>query len=151
MPHFLLGDFIRKYRGKIRGNNIALCCLLVLTSVTSVLENKFLAAGQSMNKDYFISTLFMAVCIFLLTDRNEEIFSREPFRKIADLGRKYSLRIYLFHPFWIFLLQILLTKKEWSERGLFFCKAVLPFAVLILSTLTAWMGVTIYKKFSGRK
>lgn len=140
LPCFLLGDLIRQKEDRIKIGNLSLILLGIISCITSVLENKFLSsAGLCINKDFFLSTIFVALSLFLLAmnyphaERTLKIV-----HKIAYMGKEYSLLIYIFHPPIILIVSEIVAMTSPVFPGintLFFYTG--PFLILLLSTLAA--------------
>ena len=70
--------------------------LIFVFSVTTVAEGLLLKRFGQSEGDVYFSTALLSVCVFqyaLAVDCDEKVM------KLADLGRKYSMLIYIVHPF----------------------------------------------------
>ncbi len=133
LPFFLIGTLLFKYKEKIK-EKCSLKLLLILTIITIVFNclERYLLEINSLNalRDQYIFTTILAVLVFdiaiVLNIRKDNIISK--------VGRKYSMMIYLIHPFII----ILLKNISWS-----WLSYIEPIVVFILAIMFSWVYYSI--------
>ena len=151
LPFFLLGDML--YNRKIKIKNSLLIILTVFFAVTSVVENLILINKFSIVAlDFFISTGFLSVLIFALTINSEDAFAKKSITtKIAELGRKHTLYIYILHTIvinvWGIALEIIFGK--FTSLAVFETPLMCigPFVFLAVSTVASWLITEAENKF----
>lgn len=108
IPYFWIGNIIRekKYQ-KI----YAYSKLLPLIYATSIVENYFVSVcGWETVRDHGISTTMLSVLIFTSMIRLKQRDSI-----LSKIGKTYSQNIYLFHPFVISALNMIITRGRMRE------------------------------------
>lgn len=96
LPFFVLGGIQKYIQGKVHMSRTAWSLLIFIFSVTTIAEGLLLKWFGQGEGDVYFSTAPLSVCVFqyaLTIECNEKVM------KIADLGRKYSMLIYIVHPF----------------------------------------------------
>lgn len=110
--------------------------------LTSVLERYFLIQlHANATRDHYISTTLLSLCLFLLFCDNSVEWKRS--RILANIGRKYTTFIYVFHPIVITVLGIITTKLEISHLYGYLA----PVIVFLVTALVA----RVLKVFDFRK
>ena len=107
---------------------------VILFSLTSMVEKYILLyIGKSPVREHYISTTFLAVCLFLLVLS----FQQNRSSLISKLGEKDSLYIYIFHPVFLiyFFPQINKIIPDWVANIYSFCAPVLVLFVTIFLTM----------------
>lgn len=98
IPLFCIGIYLsRKTNNKIKfwGSKISIVCFILLSVVESLIciFNKKII----FNGDCHISTIFLGISVFIMaaqkTNENSKFLNI-----LGDLGKKYSLMIYIIHP-----------------------------------------------------
>lgn len=86
IPYFCIGNFIREKWCSEKWNRKMLQVLIVVFTITSLTERFVLVnAGLNATRDHYISTTFLAICLFVYT-----LKSNWRNERVAVIGRKYS-------------------------------------------------------------
>lgn len=140
IPYFLIGDIIRKSDGhnkKVHTKNIYVCAIVF--SITTLLERCILISlNLNATRDHYISTTFLAITMFLLFRQMQG----KGLEKVADLGRKYSTIIYIIHPIFIKICNLVVVDNMPLIGHIYLM--VSPIFIFVLSLLFA----IEYRKFS---
>ena len=88
-----------------------------------------LKIGKSPMREHYLSTTFLAVCLFLFAIS----FQKTKFSRVSLLGEKDSLYIYVFHPLFIMILPMVIKKMP-KVIGLSY-QFTAPFVVLVLTII----------------
>lgn len=141
LPFLMLGDCLYKYQSTIKIGNKTLFIILILSMMTTQIERFILAHfGAYQNKDFFISTGFLATALFLLANNNPTRFRFRLLTKIGTLGKNLSLNIYILHPVIILIVTIFVEyigKYSPVVHTIYFYTS--PIIILLLSTMTGWI------------
>ena len=151
IPYVVLGYLLSKGINTIKEklNNIYLVIAIVLFSVIGVLEKVILIRTDKLAKDgdNYFSTLFLSVAVFLIFTKMRfsdnslnnklKIIKDKVWNLLTQIGRKYSLWIYLVHPACIFILQFLAQvlgvekSFKWLAPGIVF---LFTLAIILMVT-----------------
>ena len=94
IPYFCIGNIIREKQYSEKWNKTVLWVLIFVFSITSLAEKFVLVnAGMNSTRDHYISTTFLAICLFVYT-----LKSNWYNKGLAVIGRKYSTWLYIIHP-----------------------------------------------------
>lgn len=103
LPYFTLGIYINnalkseKFK-KFSNNKRLLITLIVIFTMTTILERTILIdLGANAIRDHYISTTFLAISLFIYFLELENSTNNKIVQTIAEIGRKYSTNIYIFH------------------------------------------------------
>lgn len=106
IPYFCIGNLIREKHCFGALSKKALSSLLAVFSATCLIERFVLVKfGLNATRDHYISTTFLAVCVFLYA-----LQSNWKNDALAVIGRKYSTWLYVIHPLFITALAIMFGK-----------------------------------------
>ena len=117
IPYFCIGNLIREKRCSEKWNKKVLQVLIVVFAITSLAERFALVnAGLNATRDHYISTTFLAICLFVYTlksnCRNE---------RMAVIGRRYSTWLYVIHP--IFITAFSMIVGKFGIKSIYRCVA----------------------------
>ena len=106
IPYFCIGDLIREKRCSEKWNKKLLQVLIVIFAITSLAERFILVnAGLNATRDHYISTTFLAICLFVYTLKSD--WNN---KGLTVIGRKYSTWLYIVHPIFITVFSIVVGK-----------------------------------------
>ena len=106
IPYFCIGNLIREKGILKKWNKKVLQVLIIVFAVTSLAERFVLEnAGLNATRDHYISTTFLAICLFVYTFK-----SNWHNTELAVIGRKYSTWLYIIHPIFITVFAIITGK-----------------------------------------
>ncbi len=154
LPYFLIGDLIHlKFRPKRQQSNksIILCVLtIVLFIFVSIKEKQLLNTnGYSSpgQREHYFSTTFISIAMIMLSlNLNREKYTKvEEF--LSELGRKYSMLIYIIHPVFIIILNIIVRNLDIKPISEFYAFTA-PIIIFIISMCAA---IIIEKILTKRK
>jgi len=137
LPCFLIGDMICRY--KIHFNNILLIVSSFVFYITTILENFLLGIFElNSHRENYISTVFLGISVFILCLQWD--CKKEWVNKIAYLGQKYTLLIYILHPLVLKVAdEIMLKISEFVPAIIPEYKYILPFIVLLGTLILSWI------------
>ena len=137
IPYFLTGCLLRKKEIIIKKKQYCVFGIIIL-SISSYVEYTFVESGG----DKYISTFFLTVLIFLfflsINIRESNI--------IANIGKRDSLYIYIFHPIIIDVMSFVDSKIGMSHYNTYLY--VSPLLVFCFTELLIVSFRTIYKIFN---
>lgn len=138
LPYFLIGDMIFRYQ--VKAKNALLVVGSVVFYITTLAERFLLEAfSLSAEREHYISSTFLSLSILLLALNITGENSKSWFNKIAVLGYKYSLVVYILHP-----IVISFVKKAVDLLGRFvpfiipIYSCISPFIVLVVTIMITW-------------
>ncbi len=106
IPYFCIGNLIREKRCSEKWNKKVLQVLIIVFVITSLAERFVLVnAGLNATRDHYISTTFLAICLFVYTLKSDWHN-----KGLAVIGRKYSTWLYIIHPIFITVFSIVVGK-----------------------------------------
>ena len=137
IPYFAIGMLLKHFKEPIlKFKYLQPPCFLgvIIFSITTIIEHQTLVEiHKNPVLDHYISSTFLAITLFLLflsikSNKNN---------LVSQLGEKYSLYIYIFHP--LFVMFFLIINKHlpviWQEIYLWFSPFLILFLTIILSRL----------------
>lgn len=152
LPCFLLGDWLRQYRHKLKCGSVMLAVIMLVGAAVTLVEREWLERTfECYNRDFYLSTIFVAVSVFLLVNDHAQLFSHGLLSKIAAWGRDLSLGIYIYNR----LVRIVMYKViEVLTKNLPQVEAVLqalsPLLVLVATSVLVvclnWVKKRLVKK-----
>ena len=112
LPFFLLGDYLYQKRDDIVSSltdkKMLITGIMLILVVTSILENQFLVTkGLTTKVEQGISTILLAMTLFILFLKQCD---RRGIRRLAQIGKRYSTMIYIIHPTFLTLFNLLIEK-----------------------------------------
>lgn len=132
IPMLMAGTLMRKYDNKISEytkNNYVNAGLIILFSMTSVIEKQLINSDGLNSGDNYLSTLPLALATFYFFKNLE---TNKLTNTLSMMGRQHSLNIYIIHVGFVFLIEA--TVK--TEPLYYFSNPVTAFTVsLILSVI----------------
>jgi hypothetical protein len=135
---FTLGYFLHDKKDKLNINNKALTSIIIFSVIMSVVERFGLGRVSALH----ISTYPLVISLFIYAINNSEKHAGA----IQQMGKKYSMYIYILHIFfWIYLDKVL-NAIGWSEQSL-----ALWFRPLIVLFLTVLASMGCYALFNRKK
>lgn len=138
LPYFWLGKLLRNIDvAKIKLNNFVLILSIILLAAMTLAEKYMLIIYFDFNgaRDQYIFTIFLSLAIFILALKNPLENPGKISGFIAASGRKYSLGIYIIHPFILKCLAIAASTVGKTLKGILL--AIAAFAV-------SWLIIAIY-------
>ena len=106
IPYFCIGNLIREKRYSEKWNKKVLQILIIAFAITTLAERFALVnAGLNATRDHYISTMFLAICLFVYT-----LKSNWHNKELTVIGRKYSTWLYIIHPIFITVFSIVTGK-----------------------------------------
>lgn len=91
VPFFCIGMLIRKKKPKMNPN--VLLCLILMFSAASIAESLY--TREDITGDMYFATPFLAISLLLYVINKPS----DKLTIMSKLGAKYSLYIYIFHPY----------------------------------------------------
>ena len=88
-PYFTLGYYLHSKQDKIQINNKALIIAIIVSTVMCLGERSWLGRDFGVN----ICTIPQVIAIFLFGIKNPLCG-----KKLSNIGKKYSMYVYIFHP-----------------------------------------------------
>lgn len=77
--------------------------------ITTLLERYFLIINDiNAVRDHYISTTFLAISVFLFCIKNSTVRNEI----VAYIGRKYSTCIYILHPIFVSIFNLMISKLK---------------------------------------
>lgn len=150
LPCFLLGDMICRYKIQVK-RALLVICLFVFYSTTLTECYMLEKFSLSTERENYISTIFLAVSVFLLVIGCKDNQPKVWLEKIAEWGRKYSLLIYILHPMVITVgnkVVKIIGRYVPVVSSLYVYLA--PFIVLIATLVIAWLIDLTKGKFKNK-
>jgi len=109
LPFFACGYKAQKEAYRLKKIRILPAALFF--AVVTVMESRWIRARTGYaDMDFYLSTAFLAVSLFALAKQDNLFLQSNLAKKTAGWGRRYSLGIYILHPFVLELLYIFLSK-----------------------------------------
>lgn len=106
IPYFCIGILIKKKRCAAKWNKEVILALIIVFALTSLVERFVLVnAGVNATRDHYISTTFLAICLFVYT-----LKSNWHNKELAVIGKKYSTWLYIIHPIFITVFSMVVGK-----------------------------------------
>ena len=96
LPFFVFGEVQKGNGGKLHVSRTVWLLLIAIFSVTTVAEGALLKRFGQGEGDVYFSTAPLSICVFqyaLTMECDEKV------KKLANFGKKYSMPIYILHPF----------------------------------------------------
>ncbi len=135
---FTLGYFLHDKKDKLNINNKALISIIIFLVIVSVVERFGLGRVSALH----ISTYPLVISLFIYAINNSEKHAGA----IQQIGKKYSMYVYILHIFfWIYMDKVL-NVIGWSEQPL-----ALWFRPLIVLFLTVLASMGCYALFNRKK
>ena len=147
IPFSLIGACLNDKRFIIK-NKLAIWLIIVFV-IFSLIEN-YLFLLIDVRLELYISTIFLSIVVFSFCLNTP--FENGFFKKIAFLGKKYSLMIYIIHIAFIDLVELVLAYLNASSSSgwlIVICKgvsAIAPVFTFIFSLLFAMLWEFIVDK-----
>lgn len=134
IPYFMIGIWIKKHIDKLLSINR--CIYLggvIVFSVTSIVEKQILLfLDASPAREHYISTTFLAVCLFLFVLSFKNVRNSV----ISKLGEMDSLYIYMFHPLFIITLPMAIKRMpSFADVGYQYAAPLIVLSLTIVLTI----------------
>lgn len=131
LPFFAIGTFIKAKSSsicKIKPYSVFLFFGIVVFSVSSLLERQILLSlGKFAVRELYISSFFLAICLFLLT----LTFESKNKSWLSEMGEKNSLYIYIFHPVFVYCCRYIFNHANLSEVYMYIAPVVVLASTLV--------------------
>lgn len=144
LPYFSLGNFFAAQKDNIKKiNNSILILISLLGYVGVIFEKKMLqfSGVYIESHHYFFSTAIMIGIFAFVINNNGGLF-------LAQLGKKYSLIIYLIHLYFVDFIEIGLNKIGAIPVAY---KYIAPIIVFLLSLGSSILLIAFKQKYCSRK
>lgn len=139
LPYFLLGDMLFVYKPKFTTKKLAIGAAVF--TVTTILERLILTLTDlNAERDHYISSTFLAVCLFLLAIQCGNDYSAKWYKQLCFYGAEFSLIIYIIHPMIIQIMnKIIHTVSSRIEVIDTVYRFIEPIFILVLSVAAAYL------------
>lgn len=145
IPYFCIGNLIKEKRYSERWNQNVLLAGVMIFAVTTLLERYLLIrGGWNATRDHYISTTFLAVCLFVYV-----IQSGWRNKILAFIGRRYSMGLYLAHPIFITLLSRVVERWGLQEAYRYTAPVIVYGVTLMSLLLIHFVGFRISVRLSA--
>ena len=142
IPYFCIGNLIREKQCSEKWNGETLRLLIFVFAITSLAERFVLEnAGLNATRDHYISTTFLAICLFVYT-----LKSNWHNKELAVIGRKYSTWLYIIHPIFITVFAMITGKLGIKSIYKYVAPIVVYFATLIFLIVLQKFKIAIRRK-----
>lgn len=145
LPYFLIGDLLNTYKIKIKNSKALLLSLLF--AVTTFIE-KFALIYFDVNADreHYISTTFLAVCIFLWVSNLNIKYNKNLLGLICYVGANLSTYIYIIHPIFITIMSAIMKYVSRYVGIDMIYNYMEPFFILLVTAFVSWLyHITVIK------
>ncbi len=145
LPYFLIGDLLNIYKIKIKNSKALLLSLLFV--VTTFIE-KFALVYFDVNADreHYISTTFLAVCVFLWANNLNIKDNRKLTGIICYVGANLSTYIYIIHPIFITIMSAIMNYVSRYIGFDMVYNYMEPFLILLVTAFVSWVYyITVIK------
>lgn len=137
-PFFMLGNLMHKKEETWKVDNKIILCIIALTTVMCIGERAILGRDFGVN----ICTFVQVTAIFMYGINNGERHSG----RIQRIGKKYSMYVYILHPFIWHTLEMVYSGLNISHNIV--AMYIMPLLVIILSLL---LSALCYKIFRSKR
>ncbi len=142
IPYFCIGNLIREKRYSEKWNKKVLQILIIAFAITTLAERFALVnAGLNATRDHYISTTFLAICLFVYT-----LKSNWHNKGLAMIGRKHSTWLYIIHPIFITVFSIVVGKLGLKSIYRYVAPIVVYCATLIFLIVLQKFKIAIRRK-----
>lgn len=124
---FMLGHWIHHYQDKLRVNNKILLLIVFVSTLLCLVERNFMGRDFGVN----IVTIPQVFCLFLYAVNNPNLHKGP----IQEIGKRYSMFVYIIHPAVWHGLELVYAKVGLSENIL--ALYVMPIIVVILTLIAS--------------
>lgn len=134
IPYFCIGNLLNTYQHKLKVSNFLLLIMSAFFIALSVFEmcvSNYLSL--SSNGEFFLTTPFCSVCVFLFFMRFFESKNNRLLNVVSVIGKKYVVWIYVFQYPIIIIIRDFLTKYVSALNS----KAVITVLTLAVSLFVA--------------
>lgn len=121
--YFMLGHWLHQYKNKIKTKNSLLLIVILITSLLCLLERRLLGRDFGVN----IMTIPQVLCLFIYAINNPQKHEGV----IQEIGKRYSMYIYILHPFVWHCLEFVYEYYHLSTNT--FALYIMPILVLTIS------------------
>ncbi len=135
LPYFYIGRIIKENQIRIK-NYVAILGIFIFSS--TLIFERYILKFYNLNaeRDSFISVIFLAIIIFLFftsfyDDEKGQFKLSKLEIALANVGRRYSLLIYIIHPIFILLLKPIIFRLG-VYKYYQFISAIIIFILCIL-------------------
>ena len=133
LPFICLGALLRKLSSKLEKTNlvvliIGLSVSLIMMFVEPLIYRKIL----KIHVEYGVFNIIFVVFVFILGIKYPSVFHNSKFLNIKG---NWTMYVYLFHRFFIYILNNLANEYGWSTNNVY--RYLAPFIVVIISLITA--------------
>lgn len=122
MPYFGIGNLLSKYKENItKINDFLIISLMVLFTFTTFAEKFFLiTVNANASREHYISTTLLSVLLFVYALKHPLDNKNKVVDKMALLGRKYTLAIYIIHPIIIQIIDKIIERTNLIIQKLYY-------------------------------
>lgn len=137
-PLFMLGHWLHNNKERLKIQNNALIMVIIISTGLCLVERALMGRDFGVN----ICTFVQVTAMFIFAIKNADAFQNNPLRL---LGEKYSMLIYIFHPFIWQSLSYVYSIMELSENIL--ALYVMPILVLFFTLLMSKLFLVLKEKY----
>lgn len=117
IPNFYIGRFIKEYKENIKVKSNFLILFIIFFLITSFVERELLRInGFNTIREHYISTIFLSIITFLFFIN---INVNDNYIRISEIGKKYSMLIYIIHPMVIDIYKFFIKKINFEIFNVF--------------------------------
>lgn len=140
IPNFLIGCYIRQKSICLQTKSCKLFACIFIFVITSLIEKGILDYWHlGATREQYISTALLSISFFLYFVNRKQYNSNW----ISVIGQRDSLYIYIFHPFWMALISILLYHIELGELQIIY-----DYAAPIIVLLMTYIAIVIIRRLN---
>lgn len=142
LPFFYIGKMFRGVDvSKIKLNDTALIIIMVVSAAVSDVVSYLLRFYKvSAPREQFLTTTTLALAAFIFALKHPLSNPSKIPSKIAEYGRKYSLMIYIIHPFFLKLFDVIVEKLGTNVQNIYNVAAT-----IIIFVVSLLFSIVFYK------
>lgn len=124
---FMMGYWIHKNSEKLKIRNSILILILIVSTIACVVERYYM--GRDFGVNFF--SIPQVFALFLLATNN----TRKKESMLSVLGKRYSMYVYILHPFVWNVIKLFYSKIKWDDSvyGAYAMPILVVIATIILS------------------
>lgn len=145
LPYFLIGDMLYNYKPKMKTKYLLLFSVLFL--ILTLTERYFLGIyNLNATRDHYFSTTFLAIFVFLLVFKLGDKIKSTKGQKLSFLVSKLSLGIYIIHPLFIKIFNIVIYQLSENKYLLYILNYLVPFIIFGVSAFIVYLFMILKEK-----
>ena len=140
IPYFYIGIYIYTFRTKILHTKSRwLICAITFFSITTICERFFLIhVGKNAVRDHYFSTTFLSIFVFvyaLSKEKYKDISKKSHWILLSKIGKDYSTDIYILHPLFLSIFQIMVGVVGLEAIWAFFAPIIIYIVTALYSVI----------------